>query len=72
MPSSPTPPRAPSGPYLPTVVFGLVLAGIAAVIALEEWGVDVDLGLVVPVAMVTLGLVLVMGAVAALVRERRR
>lgn len=64
--------RAPSGPYLPAVVLGLVLAGIAAVIALDEWGVEVDLGVVVPVAMVVLGLLLVLGALLTVARERRR
>lgn len=65
------PQARPSGPHLPTTAYGLVLLGVAVLILLGQVGIDVDYSLVLPLAMVVLGILFVAGAVAALVRDRR-
>lgn len=61
---------APSGPHVPTLCLGAVLAGLATLVGLGQLtDVRVDLGLVLPAGMVFLGGLLVAGAVVAAVRR---
>lgn len=59
----------PSGPYLPTIVAGLVVVTIAVLIGLSQLtDIEIDLGLVLPVGMVAAGALLVLGAGWAAIR----
>lgn len=61
----------PRGPALGTLVWGCVALAVAGLLgAWELAGLRVDVTLVVPVAMVVLGLLLVVGAVATALRRR--
>lgn len=71
-PSADEPQRPPSGPYLPTLVLGLVVTAVAVLIGLSYLtDVSLDLGLVLPVGMVVLGALLLVGAAIALVSRRQ-
>ncbi|MFC3689068.1 hypothetical protein [Aquipuribacter hungaricus] len=62
----------PRGPALGTLVWGCIALAVAGLLgAWELVAVRVDLALALPVAMVTLGLLLVVGAVVTAVRQRR-
>ena len=66
------PQRPPSGPYLPTLVLGLVVTAVAVLIGVSYLtDVTLDLGLVLPVGMVVLGALLLVGAGFALVSRRQ-
>ncbi|MFP5345770.1 MAG: hypothetical protein ACLGIA_01890 [Actinomycetes bacterium] len=70
--STPTEPAA-SGPYLPSLISGLVVLTVTVLVALAKLTtVEVDLGLVLPLGMVATGGLLVLGAVLAAVRAGRR
>lgn len=65
--------EAPSTPYLPTILSGLVVLTVAVLVALAQLtDITIDLGLVLPVGMVATGALLVLGAVLAAVRAGRR
>jgi hypothetical protein len=65
--------QRPSGPYLPTIVSGLVVlmvTGLLAVATLTD--IEVDLSLALPIGMVAAGALLIVGALVAVVGGRRR
>lgn len=63
----------PSGPYVPTVLTGLVVVTVTVLIALARLtDVEVDYGLVLPAGLVVAGALLLLGAAVAVVTGRRR
>lgn len=53
----------PAGPHVATLVLGVVLAAVAALVALGELvDIEIDLGLILPVGMIATGVLLVVGA----------
>lgn len=62
----------PTGPALGTLVWGCTALAVAVLLGLRELlDLRVDPGLVVPVGMVALGLLLLVGALVTVLRERR-
>jgi hypothetical protein len=60
-----------NGPYVPSIVLGVALAGVAVLLALGQLSdISVDLGLVLPVGLVVTGALLVVGALAGGLRRR--
>ena len=67
-----SPTHAPSGPYLPTIVSGLIVLMVTGLIAVSKLtDIQVDLSLALPIGMVAAGALLIVGALVAVVGARR-
>ncbi|HEX5534801.1 MAG TPA: hypothetical protein VFX33_13755 [Actinomycetales bacterium] len=61
----------PTGPYVPSIISGVLMVAAAVLIGLAQLtDFEVDYGLLLPVGMVATGVLLVVGALVAVLRGR--
>jgi hypothetical protein len=61
----------PRGPYVPSIISGVLMVAAAVLIGLGQLtDIQVDYGLLLPVGMVATGVLLVVGALVAVLRGR--